>query len=288
MKGKAEVRRFGFYVLIAVLATAPGLFMRLTGVHVKPSIEALIFGVAILGAGFLLSWGAEAAEEHVSQGLAIAGLALVTVLPEYAVDIYYTLQAGRHPGSEYVGFATANMTGANRLLVGVGWPLIVLLFWWRSGKRSIQLRWQNTVEISFLALASIYSFVITIKGRIDLFDTIVLVALFAAYLWRLGKLPKEEDDDDEQEEVGPAAALAQLPKARQYAVMAALTIFAALAILAAAEPFAESLVAAGDSLGINKFLLIQWVAPLAGATSSAACFWRPLPLWPGLAPPRLL
>ncbi len=256
------MRKFGFYVLLAVLAAMPGLVMRLTGTHIKPSIEALIFGVAILGAGFLLSWGAEAAEEHVSQGFAIAGLALVTVLPEYAVDIYYTLQAGKHPGSEYVGFATANMTGANRLLVGVGWPLIVLLFWWRSGQRAIQLRWENTAEISFLALASIYSFVITIKGQIDLFDTIILIALFAAYLWRLGKLPKGDDDDEV--EVGPAAALTQLPRRQQYAVMAALTIFAAIVILAAAEPFAESLVAAGDSLGINKFLLIQWVAPLAG------------------------
>lgn len=108
------MRRFVVYVVLAVTATLPGLMMRVTGTHLTPLLDTLIFGSAILGAGFMLSWGAEAAEGHVAQGLAMAVLALVTVLPEYAVDIYYTLQAGRHPGSEYAQFAAANMTGANR------------------------------------------------------------------------------------------------------------------------------------------------------------------------------
>lgn len=255
------MRKFSLYVALAIAAALPGLVMRVVGLHLSPPLDTLIFGVAILGAGFLLSWGAEAAEGHVSQGLAIAVLALVTVLPEYAIDIYYTFQAGRHPGSEYVQFAAANMTGANRLLIGMAWPLIVLLFWWRSGKRAVTLRWENSAEISYLALASLYSFVITIKGRIDLFDTVVLAAIFVAYLWRVSKLPKDDDDDDE--EVGPAAVLAELPKARQYAIMGVLTAIAAAVILAAAEPFAESLVATGEHLGLNKFLLIQWIGPLA-------------------------
>jgi len=237
--------------------------LRLTGTLITPLLDTFIFAIALLGAGFMLTWGAEAAEEHVSQGLALAGLALVTVLPEYAVDIYYTLQAGQHPGSEYVQFAAANMTGANRLLIGLAWPLIVLLYWWRSGKRVVELRWTNTAEISFLALASLYSFVITLKGLIDLFDMVILLAIFGAYLWRISKLPKGDDDDDDGE-VGPAAALTQLPKGRQYTIMAALTIAAALIILAVAQPFAESLIASGQQFGINKFLLIQWVAPLAG------------------------
>lgn len=257
------MKKFILYVALAVLGTLPGLVMRLTHQHGTPLVDTVVFFAAILGASFLLSWGAEAAEEHVSQGLAIGLLALVTVLPEYAVDIYYTFQAGQHPGSDYVQFAAANMTGANRLLIGTAWPLVVLLFWWKSGKRSVPLRWENAAEVAFLALASLYSFVITLKGRIDLWDTLILVAIFIGYLWRLSKLPKN-DDEDEDEEVGPAAALSQLPKAKQYAVMAALTVFAALVILAAAEPFAESLIETGQAFGINKFLLIQWVAPLAG------------------------
>lgn len=208
------MRKFWLYVALALMVAAPGLFMRLTGTHVSASVDALIAGLAILGAGFMLSWGVEAAEEHVSRGLSLAVLALITVLPEFVVDFYYAFQGGHHPRSEYVQFAAANMTGANRLLVGLGWPVIVLLFWWRSGKRSVQLRWDGAVEISYLALGSLYSFVIVWKGRIDLFDAVALFALFGAYLWRLSTLPKEEHNDDDEPVVGPGAALSELPKAR--------------------------------------------------------------------------
>src|SRR5690606_2621601 len=34
-------------------------------------------------------------------------------------------------------------------------------------------------------------------------------------------------------------------------------------IIAAAEPFAESLVELGEEIGVSEFLLIQWLAPLA-------------------------
>ena len=100
------------------------------------------------------------------------------------------------------------------------------------------------------------------KGRIDLWDAAVLGGVFAAYLWRVSRLPKKVEDDEG--EVGPAAALTELPKRRQWAIITALTITAVLIILAVAEPFAESLVKAGGVLGVDRFLLVQWVAPLAG------------------------
>jgi cation:H+ antiporter len=258
--------KFWIYLLLAVTAAIPGLWMRLTGTHVSAVFDALIAGIAILGAGFMLSWGVEAAEEHVSRGLSLAVLALITVLPEFAVDFYYAYQGGTQPSSEYVQFAAANMTGANRLLVGLGWPAIVLLFWWRSGKRVVELRWDSAVEISFLALGSLYSFVVVWKGRIDVFDAGFLFALFAAYLWRLSKLPKEDqdDDDDDELEVGPGAVLRELPRTRQFLIIGALALVAGAIILIETEPFAESLIGAATAVGVNKFLLIQWVSPLAG------------------------
>jgi len=259
-----SLRQFAFGVAVAGTATVPALVVRLAGLHPPPIVALALFGVSILGAGFLLSWGAEAAEAHVAQGVALAGLALVTVLPEYAVDIYYTVRAGAEPGSDYVQFAAANMTGANRLLIGVGWPLIAVLYWIRSRRQVVQLQPANAAEISFLALASLYSFVIVAKGQIDLMDAGALAAIFGAYVWRLSKLPKEAHDEDGDEEVGPAAALQVLPKRRQYAVIAVLAIAAAIVIVMAAEPFAESLLAAGRQFGIDRFFLVQWVAPLAG------------------------
>jgi cation:H+ antiporter len=268
-RGRGELRKFGFYVALALVATIPGLVMRFTGVRTTPVLDTLIFGVVLLAAGFMLSWSAETAEEHVAQGVAMALLALVTILPEAAVDMYFSFQAGQHPGTDYVQFAAANMTGANRLLIGTAWPLIVILYWWRSGKRAVELRRENSVEIAFLGLGSIYSFVIVLKGQIDLIDTGVLVIIYAAYLWRLGKLPRPESrstvgDDDDGIEVGPAAELARLPKRQQYTIMTLLAIIAGAAILFIAEPFAESLIETGTALGINRFLLIQWISPLAG------------------------
>ena len=187
----ARLRRFAFVVAVAFTATLPALAIRLSGIHPPPMVSLAVFGVSIVGAGFLLSWGAEAAEGHVAQGVALAGLAMITVLPEYAVDIYYTLKAGAEPGSDYVKFAAANMTGANRLLIGTGWPLIAVLYWWRSRERVVPLQPANGVEIAFLAIASLYAFVIVAKGQIDLTHTVVLGLIFAAYLWRLSRLTRE-------------------------------------------------------------------------------------------------
>ena len=150
-----RMRRFLLLVTLTVAAALPALVLRLTGLQISPIGATAAFGVAILSAGFLLSWGAEAAERHVSQGLIIAAVALVTVLPEYAVDLYYAFQAGKAgPGSQYVHYAAANMTGANRLLVGLGCPLLVLLHWARGGGRTVELSSSNAIEIAFLLVAS--------------------------------------------------------------------------------------------------------------------------------------
>jgi cation:H+ antiporter len=262
-------------VAIALLATAPAILFRLWGLRPSPVLDAAIFGIAILAAGFLLSWGAEAAEQHISQGLILAVVALVTVLPEYAVDLYYAYQAGRAgPESQYVHYAAANMTGANRLLVGLAWPLIVLLHWVKDRHRYIELAPANAAEIGFLLLASLYAFVILFKGRITLLDFLVLAAIFGAYVWRVRNLPKT-DNPDEEEEPGPAAALNKLSPGRQWAAMGGLVVVACVVILAAAEPFAEAMVETGRVIGINEFLLIQWLAPLASeapAVSVAVLF----------------
>src|SRR5215468_921382 len=123
-------------ILIAFAVTVPAIVTRVTGTHLQPGTAALAFGGAILGAAFLLTWAAEVAEMDVSQGLALAFLALVAVLPEYAVDLYFAWKAAAHP--EYTSYATANMTGANRLLIGIAWPLIVVLY--RLGGRRSELR----------------------------------------------------------------------------------------------------------------------------------------------------
>src|SRR3954447_19043803 len=135
-------------LVLALLVMVPGLLVRFSSPHISPAIEAVIFGVAIVGSAFLLSWAAEAAQLDISAGLAIAVLAFIAVLPEYAVDLVFARNGGnayekygeacKEAGSNAesaCSLALANMTGSNRLLIGVGWSLVVFIAWWRWRRR---------------------------------------------------------------------------------------------------------------------------------------------------------
>lgn len=248
----------------AIGLTLPGLFLRLGGIQASPQAEAALSGLSLLGAAFLLSWACAAAQIEVPQPLALAALALIAVLPEYAVDGYFAWTAANDP--EYVGYATANMTGANRLLVGIGWPMVIFLCWLRGKRRasvsvesvSVEVEKDQTIELSFLVLATLYSFIIPLKGRLGLEDTVVLVALFGLYIWASSK-----GNVQEPRLGGPSATIGALPKPTRRLVTVLLFLFPAAVILAAAAPFAEGLLETGEVLGVDKFILVQWLAPLA-------------------------
>jgi cation:H+ antiporter len=254
---------------MAVSATLPGLALRLSGSAPPEWLAAVLFGLAIVGGAFLVAWAAEALQLDVSQSLALMLVALIAVMPEYAVDFTFAVKAGQNPG-RFAPLALANMTGGNRLLIGVGWSLVVLLAAWRVGRiaraRGYEGRVETTVtldrphaiEIAFLALATIYSLTLPLKRTLTLLDTVVLVGLFLAYAVRVSRAPAGEP-----ELVGPARLIGGLPTARRRLVVAALLGGAAAVILAAAEPFASALVGTGERFGISTFLLVQWVAPLA-------------------------
>lgn len=79
-------------IAVAVAGCLPGLTVALLGIHLSPPLTALLAGTAILGCSFLLLWACDAAQADMSQALALAVVALIAVLPEYAVDMYF---AGR-------------------------------------------------------------------------------------------------------------------------------------------------------------------------------------------------
>ena len=236
--------------------TAPALVLRLGQVHLDPIWQSAVFGLAILGAASLLAWAAEAAQTEISQALALAVVALVAVLPEYAVDLYFAIMAARDP--VYAHYAVANMTGGNRLLIGVGWALIPFLLWLSRRKAEIHLEKAQTTEISILIVATLYSFVIPLKGNLSLVDTAVLFGLFGLYLVVSYRAKVEEFEPE-----GPSASICALPRRWRRLTTVALFLFPAALILLSAEPFAEGLIHSGKNLGIDEFLLVQWVAPLA-------------------------
>ncbi|HEX5442006.1 MAG TPA: hypothetical protein VFW76_14040, partial [Ktedonobacterales bacterium] len=243
-------------VAIAALSTVPGLTLQLGLYHVSPAAEAVIYGIAIVGAAFMLSWAAEVFQLDVSQGLALAMLALVAILPEYIVDATFAWRAAQDPTQ--ASLAVANMTGANRILIGVAWPLVVLLYFLRTRRTAVELQPSHGLELVVLLAATIYAFIIPVKGTLSWVDFVVLVSQFLVYLWRLAKLPSEEPHL-----IGPAQTIAALGVRGRRVLSGGLALYAAALVLLIAEHFAEALVATGHQLHIDEFFLVQWVAPLA-------------------------
>src|SRR5215831_17254975 len=91
---RPRIGRYRVSVGLAAALTIPGLIMRFGGFHAAHAVEAVIFGLAIVGAAFLLSWAAEVAQLDISAGLAIAVLAFIAVLPEYAIDLVFAIKGG--------------------------------------------------------------------------------------------------------------------------------------------------------------------------------------------------
>jgi len=149
------------------------------------------------------------------------------------------------------------MTGANRLLVGIGWSLVALLFWLRK-KGTVEVGKEQAPEISFLLLATLYSFIIPLKGTLSLLDSLFLLTLFVLYM-----RASSRGEVEPPELSGPAVGIGLLSRGIRRAVTAGLFIFAAAVILASAKPFAEGLLGMGRAWGIDEFILVQWLAPLA-------------------------
>jgi cation:H+ antiporter len=242
---------------MAVLAS-PGIILRFAGIEPTPVLAAAIFGLAILAAAFLLAWAAETAEVDISQGLALAVIAFIAVLPEYAVDLVLSWKAGADPVEASRGLAIANMTGGNRLLIGVGWPIVFALFYYRTRLKQLVVDRQRALELTFLCIATFYVILIPLRHSITLIDTVVLVSMFFCYLYFTSKV-----ESAEVELVGPARAMGTLPDIKRRGFVIVVLVFSAVSIFSSAEPFAEALVHMGEKFGISEFLLIQWLAPLA-------------------------
>nr|WP_242437202.1 sodium:calcium antiporter [Halorubrum lacusprofundi] len=268
-------------VALTLVLTVPwvGLFISYGGygtVHpgenVTPLAAVVVAGVAILGAAFLLAWAAETAEKDVPQGFAIAVLAVLAVAPEYAVDALYAWQAGA--GSAAAGnLAIANMTGANRILIGLGWSGIALFTIYRAKTTrdsaverrpgfltdAVTLNRDLATEITFLLAATAYAFLIPLRGGIGPIDSIVLVGLFVLYIAIVIRGDVEESD----RHVGVPAYFQAYPKVPRIAVILFGFLFSGAIIFTAVHPFAEGLEQLGLQYGIPEFFMIQWLAPLA-------------------------
>ncbi|GAB3676348.1 sodium:calcium antiporter [Halopiger thermotolerans] len=275
------MRRRPLGALAAAIALTLPWIAVLGDTGILPHLETLgtvaVTGLAVLGSAFLLAWAAETAEKDVPQAFAIAVLAVLAVAPEYAVDALYAWNAGVFAGTERGveagNLAVANMTGANRILIGIGWAGVALFTIFRSGASAdpavedrpgilsdvVTLDREIGLEIVFLLLATLWAFLVPLNGGIDILDMAVLVGLYVCYIAVILRGEVEPDTDH----VGVPAYLQQFSKPGRIATVLVLFAFSGAMIFTAVEPFAHGLEELGESVGIPSFFMIQWIAPLA-------------------------
>ncbi|MDL2718117.1 MAG: hypothetical protein PT977_10200 [Acidobacteriota bacterium] len=222
---------------------------------------------SILFSAFLVSWGAEAAQFLVSQGLALAMLAWLQTLPEFAVEAVIAWEAGKDPSKLHL--AIANFTGSIRLLVGLGWPLVYFVaafFARRTGKRktwiAITFDDEHAIEIIGLLPPLAWFTVIWWKGSLGLLDAAILTLCYAAYLAALLRVPPRTGDVEEIEDLPAVSkwALAQGPGRRGWAIAGIFVVGGGI-LLVSAHSFVESMLAIAVTMGVSQFVFVQWVAP---------------------------
>ena len=273
---KPEARQQILFMALALGATLPGVYLRITGIHPEPILAAILYGLAIVGAAFILSWAAEIVQLDIAAGLALALLALIAILPEYAVDFVLTARAGQEfaetgAATRYGPLALANMTGGNQLLIGLGWPMVILIGTWRVRRTKvppelaegttpteIHLSRAQSVDIAYLTIASVYGLTLFLKDTLTLYDAVVLIAIYVLYLRRLSGAPTHEPHL-----VGPSAYIGSLPKRARRIINYTMFVISAGVILLCAEAFADAIIELGEAIGVSDFLLIKWIAPTA-------------------------
>lgn len=230
-----------------------------TGVKAGSPLAAVWTFPSVIFSSMLIGWAAEASEYFISQGMALAILAWLQTLPEFAVEAVIAWHGD-------VSLMTANFTGSLRLLVGLGWPLIYVtaaIFHRRKHKRPlgvIVLHDGHCVEVVGLFLPILYFFVIYFKGTLDVIDSGVLIFIYIAYIVVLSKLPPEEEPPPEEQPYVPRKILAMKPALRNVTIIS-LFVGGGVMLYLTVDPFLSSMLGLSATLGVSNFIFVQWVAP---------------------------
>ena len=240
---------------VAVGCAVGGMVVHYVGAFLPVQVAMVGLGIGVLGAAFMLAWAADAGEAVFSGGLVLAVVALLAVLPEFVIEIRFAY-------IQQAELVTANLTGATRLLLtgATALPLLVA-FMARRGRRiytPLKLGDNRRLELGILLVTAIFAIQIVARGNVSVFDAIALLALYVLYARRV-----QGTQHEKPAVVGVGAGLLSLPPQYQRLAISAMIVVAGVVVLTIANPFADALLATGTSLGVDHYLLIQSVVPVA-------------------------
>ncbi|MBV9611537.1 MAG: hypothetical protein JO091_03655 [Acidobacteriaceae bacterium] len=236
------------------------LFLFAAPLYHSSAYSALWTAPCILAASVLITWGAESSQFFVAQGFALAILAWMQTLPEFAVEVVLAWR-------QSTALLIANLTGALRLLTGLAWPMIyvtaAIVHRRRTGEplRHIALAPHHSVEVIGLFCPLLYALLIWWKANLHVYDAIVLVGFYTGYLVLLTKLPPQEKEGIDDLEAVPRRIVLATPHMRNLAI-ACCFVAGGTIIYFTAEPFLGSLIALSAAVGVPSFIVIQWLAPI--------------------------
>src|SRR5258705_13615969 len=206
---------------------------------------------AILAAALMIAWAAESAQYFIAQGFALAILAWLQTLPEFAVEAVLAWK-------QQVSLLLANLTGALRLLTGLGWPMIyataAVAHRWKTGKplKRIPLEPGHCIEVVGLLVCMAYAAVIWWKATLNLFDAGILIVIYGAYLMVLRRMPPEKPEGIEDLEFIPRTIVKSRRPVR-IGMIAGLFLTGRLLIYFTAEPVLWSLLSLSSVLRAASF-----------------------------------
>ena len=223
------------------------------------ALTALWTFPSLLFSAFFVAWGAEAAQFLVSRGMALAILAWLQTLPEFAVEAVIAWHRD-------VPLMTANFTGSLRLLTGLGWPMVLFVAWLFSRRKGgvpcthVRLEPEQSIEIMALLPPVLYFWVIDLKGTLTLVDSAVLLAMYFFYLWTLNRLPARELEDIQDVPRISRWVLSRAPAGRTAGTFALFGLGGIL-LWFTTRPFLDSMLALAAMWGVSSFVFVQWVSP---------------------------
>jgi cation:H+ antiporter len=214
----------------------------------------------LLLSAMLIAWAAESAQFFIAQGFALAILAWLQTLPEFAVEAVLAWK-------QQTPLLFANLSGALRMLTGLGWPMIYFaaasVHRKRTGTplRRIVLDGEHSVQVIGLLVPLLYMSFVWWKDSLNLFDAVVLTAIYGLYLYLLSKMPPQEQEAIDELEFIPRTIVLS-PRRRRIALITAFFVAGGALIYFIAEPFLGSLMALATAIGVPNFVFIQWIAPI--------------------------
>lgn len=243
------------HLLLAAGCMVVGLVVHATSRVLPVHVTTVGLGVGLIGASFVLAWAADAGETVFAGGFVLTAVALVGVLPEFVIEVHFAFV-------QKADLVTANLTGATRLLLTGALALPIVIGFLARGDaepaRAVRLAESRRLELGILLVTGLFAAQVIARASLTVFDGVLLLGLYVLYARRAQGAPEEEPAI-----VGVAAGLRALPTSLRRYVVAGLIVAAAAVVVTVANPFTTSLIATGTALGLDPYLLIQSVVPVA-------------------------